>query len=84
MTGTNCELFTHKSSRSYLNHLVFNACSTFVSQKCLGNCRYQEWRYTEGSPVLIYLCSDFHGRYVKGTLYRRLTVHNTSTDVIRM
>jgi hypothetical protein len=22
MTGTNCGLFTHKSSRSYLNHLV--------------------------------------------------------------
>ena len=24
MTGTNCDLFTHKSSRSYLNHLVHN------------------------------------------------------------
>jgi hypothetical protein len=23
MTGTNCDLFTHKSSPSYLNHLVF-------------------------------------------------------------
>ena len=23
MTGTNCDLFTHKSSRSYLNHLVY-------------------------------------------------------------
>jgi hypothetical protein len=22
MTGTNCELFTHKQSRSYLNHLA--------------------------------------------------------------
>ena len=22
MTGTNCDLFTHKSDRSYLNHLV--------------------------------------------------------------
>jgi hypothetical protein len=22
ITGTNCDLFTHKSSRSYLNHLV--------------------------------------------------------------
>jgi hypothetical protein len=22
MTRTNCDLFTHKSSRSYLNHLV--------------------------------------------------------------
>jgi hypothetical protein len=25
MTGTNCDLFTHKSSRSYLNHLVFSS-----------------------------------------------------------
>jgi hypothetical protein len=25
MTGTNCDLFTHKSSRSYLNHLVIKA-----------------------------------------------------------
>jgi hypothetical protein len=24
MTGTNCDLFTHKYSRSYLNHLVFS------------------------------------------------------------
>jgi hypothetical protein len=24
MTGTNCDLFTHKSSRSCLNHLVYN------------------------------------------------------------
>ena len=24
MTGTKCDLFTHKSSRSYLNHLVYN------------------------------------------------------------
>jgi hypothetical protein len=23
MTGTNSDLFTHKSSRSYLNHLLF-------------------------------------------------------------
>jgi hypothetical protein len=23
MTGTNCDLFPHKSSRSYLNHLVY-------------------------------------------------------------
>jgi hypothetical protein len=24
MTGTNCDLFTHKSSRLYLNHVVIN------------------------------------------------------------
>ena len=27
MTGTNCDLFTHKSSRSYLNHLVLSCYS---------------------------------------------------------
>jgi hypothetical protein len=27
MTGTNCDLFTHKSSRSYLNHLVYGHVS---------------------------------------------------------
>ena len=27
MTGTNCDLFTHNQSRSYLNHLVFHAAA---------------------------------------------------------
>ena len=31
MTATNCDLFTHKSSRSYLNHLVYSF--TYVSKK---------------------------------------------------
>jgi hypothetical protein len=30
MTGTNCDLFTHKSSRSYLNHLVHGAFVVFL------------------------------------------------------
>jgi hypothetical protein len=29
MTGTNCDLFTHNQSRSYLNHLV---CGRAVAQ----------------------------------------------------
>jgi hypothetical protein len=29
MTGTNCDLFTHKSSRSYLNHLVYETNTQF-------------------------------------------------------
>jgi hypothetical protein len=29
MTGTNCDLFTHKSSRSYLKHLV-NARTVYL------------------------------------------------------
>ena len=31
MTGTNCDLCTHKSSRSYLNHLVFYTISLLSS-----------------------------------------------------
>jgi hypothetical protein len=30
MTGTNCDLFTHKQSRSYLNHLVYFIISTII------------------------------------------------------
>jgi hypothetical protein len=29
MTGTNCDLFTHKSSRSHLNHLVYEESSVY-------------------------------------------------------
>jgi hypothetical protein len=32
MTGTNCDLFTHKSSRSYLNHLVLRTPWTLKEQ----------------------------------------------------
>jgi hypothetical protein len=35
MTGTNCDLFTHKSSRSYLNHLVF--CLLFCTPVCFSH-----------------------------------------------
>jgi hypothetical protein len=36
MTGTNCDLFTHKSSRSYLNHLVYLASNPYVTVHILG------------------------------------------------
>jgi hypothetical protein len=29
MTGTNCDLFTHNQSRSYLNHLLFATTTGF-------------------------------------------------------
>ena len=32
MTGTDCDLLTHKSSRSYLNHLVH--CSIMKRKEC--------------------------------------------------
>ena len=31
MTGTNCDLFTHKSSRSYLNHLVISNAKNIIA-----------------------------------------------------
>jgi hypothetical protein len=34
MTGTKCDFFTHKSSRSYLNHLVIASYSIFNLLKC--------------------------------------------------
>jgi hypothetical protein len=33
MTETNCDLFTHKSSRSYLNHLVLQLISNYDHYK---------------------------------------------------
>jgi hypothetical protein len=38
MTGTNCDLFTHKSSRSYLNHLVL--CHSVC---CVETCVHYTW-----------------------------------------
>ena len=35
MTGTNCDLFTHKSSRSYLNHLVLLLCKKNIEKSVL-------------------------------------------------
>jgi hypothetical protein len=34
MTGTNCDLFTHNQSRSYLNHLVLSL-TTLVLSACI-------------------------------------------------
>jgi hypothetical protein len=36
MTGTNCDLFTHKQSRSYMNHLVNRYHHTVYSVLCKG------------------------------------------------
>jgi hypothetical protein len=34
MTGKNCDLFTHKSSRSYLNHFVYHISKNPISGLC--------------------------------------------------
>ena len=53
MTGTNCDLFTHKSSRSYLNHLVVDAFRNFANAP-------KNWEITKlvssspsGCPIVI-------------------------------
>jgi hypothetical protein len=38
MTGTNCDLYTHKSSRSYLNHLVYNRVSALQKSSVTTAC----------------------------------------------
>jgi hypothetical protein len=38
MTGTNGDLFTHKSSRSYLNHLVLHICVCVCAHARAGAC----------------------------------------------
>ena len=39
MTGTNCDLFTHNQSQSYLNHLEYTNLEVLHSQlgQCLSN-----------------------------------------------
>jgi hypothetical protein len=52
MTGTNCDLFTHKSSRSYLNHLV---CKNMDEISIL----YKKMRaYSEGRMQSIVMLKD--------------------------
>jgi hypothetical protein len=49
MTGTNCDLFTHNQSRSYLNHLVhiwMKTCPTVVTVTHFIFC--DEWEHTDG------------------------------------
>jgi hypothetical protein len=42
MTGTNCDLFTHKSSRSYLNHLVNNSMKTRTNRGRKKECKLEK------------------------------------------
>jgi hypothetical protein len=50
MTGTNCNLFTHKQSRSYLNHLVHSgSCWATETLRLAPSCR--NWRNSEDCAV---------------------------------
>jgi hypothetical protein len=37
MTGTNCDLFTHNQSRSYLNHIVHKNMNNAVRRRVVVN-----------------------------------------------
>jgi hypothetical protein len=37
MTGTNCDLFTHNQSRSYLNNLVYTFFDSKLEDKKFGS-----------------------------------------------
>jgi hypothetical protein len=72
MTGKNCDLFTHKSSRSYLNHLVYEMARTLKAQQkdknktltktlSIGNTRVSvsPWiRTSSGLTMILSIISD--------------------------
>jgi hypothetical protein len=63
MTGTNCDLFTHKQSRSYLNHLVHTALRQHHST-CRFNITYSQTMKVNmgGRSEMIWtqlICSNF-------------------------
>jgi hypothetical protein len=42
MTGTNCDLFTHKLSRSYLNHLVYDNSKSMLNCNLNSHLMYEK------------------------------------------
>jgi hypothetical protein len=50
MTGTNCDLFTHKSSRSYLNHLVY--AYTHDSARARTHTHLSQWHNTHNTEYV--------------------------------
>jgi hypothetical protein len=55
MTGTNCDLFTHKQSRSYLNHLVLTAIFTlfYKNEDFVRSCVIKTARYVIAFSIII-------------------------------
>jgi hypothetical protein len=56
MTGTNCDLFTHKQSRSYLNHLVHADVRTDIRAAVCSSTLKTE--ATVSSKVLLKCCGS--------------------------
>ena len=72
MTGTNCDLFTHKSSRSYLNHLVLHIPKFTVFSLSYAACKAH-------APYHIVICglsgSTILSCYLtKGTIFRKKVI----------
>jgi hypothetical protein len=67
MTGTNCDLFTHKSSRSYLNHLVNIFFSFRLQAKTLHKTSYPSLLYPTLALTISYT-------YLLSTIRMDLTI----------
>jgi hypothetical protein len=63
MTGTNCDLFTHNQSRSYLNHLVYKSqlCKGCVHDACKlnWNSNYTFWEKVGTITLVLTLRARF-------------------------
>jgi hypothetical protein len=53
MTGTNCDLFTHNQSRSYLNHLVQQQPVSVLQQQAIIRCSYTCLDQSEGQDLVL-------------------------------
>jgi hypothetical protein len=75
MTGTNCDLFTHKSSRSCLNHLVYKFEAVF-SFSCSGSeIDYKRDKSVEIKRCILSASKRFRGlkRLLKAYILSRKT-----------
>jgi hypothetical protein len=87
MTGTNCDMFTHKSSWSYLNHLVHNIntrtkCNLHQPLSHLST--YQKGTYYFGIKVsIVCLLKSKICRAIQNNLNRLQKVSYTSINFIQ-
>jgi hypothetical protein len=79
MTGTNCDLFTHKSSRSYLNHLVHYKTVTELRKTLLDFVSPVIFEWKKSITVPVYRqgdktdCSNYRGISLLSTTYEILS-----------
>jgi hypothetical protein len=67
MTGTNCDLFTHNQSRSYLNHLVFVTSFTYCAVLL-----YCVLDFYSGTFNIKLLCNTLRGFLISAIIYSHL------------